>query len=109
MTDTSRPTLTAAGDTESGQPSSVVGRPERDVATASAPRLRGATNFRSLALTARDGRSLRAHMLMRSDRLHGLTSDDWATLRGTVNFAMEFPELAKRLMPVLLPWFDRAA
>lgn len=34
---------------------------------------------------------------------------DWAILRSTVNFAMEFPELARRLMPVLLPWFDRAA
>ncbi len=34
---------------------------------------------------------------------------DWATLRSTVNFAMEFPELARRLVPVLLPWLDRAA
>ncbi|MEO5988606.1 MAG: hypothetical protein ABIU54_12120 [Candidatus Eisenbacteria bacterium] len=34
---------------------------------------------------------------------------DWASLRGTVTFAMEFPELARRLIPILLPWLDRAA
>ncbi len=34
---------------------------------------------------------------------------DWATLRKAVWFAMEYPEVARRLMPVLLPWIDRAA
>lgn len=34
---------------------------------------------------------------------------DWASLRDSVTFVMEFPELARRLIPVLLPWFDRAA
>ncbi len=34
---------------------------------------------------------------------------DWATLRKAVWFAMEYPDLARRLMPVLLPWMDRAA
>ena len=34
---------------------------------------------------------------------------DWAALRKAVWFAMEYPELARRLMPVLLPWIDRAA
>lgn len=34
---------------------------------------------------------------------------DWAALRKAVWFAMEYPEVARRLMPVLLPWIDRAA
>ena len=34
---------------------------------------------------------------------------EWAVLRRAVWFAMEYPEVARRLMPVLLPWFDRAA
>jgi hypothetical protein len=34
---------------------------------------------------------------------------DWSALRKAVWFAMEYPELARRLMPVLLPWIDRAA
>jgi hypothetical protein len=34
---------------------------------------------------------------------------DWALLRGSVTDAMQYPELAKRLLPVLLPWLERAA
>jgi len=34
---------------------------------------------------------------------------DWALLRDGINFAMEYPELARRLVPILLPWLDRAA
>jgi hypothetical protein len=34
---------------------------------------------------------------------------EWPALRATVADAMEHPELARRLMPVLLPWLDRAA
>ena len=34
---------------------------------------------------------------------------EWAALRKAVWFAMEYPELARRLMPLLLPWIDRAA
>ncbi len=34
---------------------------------------------------------------------------EWNALRKAVWFAMEHPELARRLMPVLLPWIDRAA
>jgi len=34
---------------------------------------------------------------------------DWTSLRKAVWFTMEYPELARRLMPVLLPWIDRAA
>ena len=34
---------------------------------------------------------------------------EWSALRKAVWFAMEYPELARRLMPVLLPWIDRAA
>ena len=34
---------------------------------------------------------------------------DWALLRKAVWFAMEYPDLARRLLPVLLPWMDRAA
>lgn len=34
---------------------------------------------------------------------------EWAALRKAVWFAMEYPELARRLMPILLPWIERAA
>lgn len=34
---------------------------------------------------------------------------DWPLLRGTVTDAMQYPLLARRLLPVLLPWFERAA
>jgi hypothetical protein len=34
---------------------------------------------------------------------------EWVRLRAVVNGAMEHPELARRLVPVLLPWLDRAA
>ena len=34
---------------------------------------------------------------------------EWTLLRKAVWFAMEYPELARRLMPVLLTWIDRAA
>jgi hypothetical protein len=33
----------------------------------------------------------------------------WSVLRKAVWFAMEYPEVARRLMPMLLPWIDRAA
>ena len=46
-------------------------------------RLTGATNFRSLGgLPAAGGRRIRPHVLMRADRLTGLTADDWRTLAG---------------------------
>jgi hypothetical protein len=34
---------------------------------------------------------------------------DWALLRASVTDAMQYPELARRLLPVLLPWLERAA
>jgi len=33
----------------------------------------------------------------------------WSALRKAVWFAMEYPEVARRLIPMLLPWIDRAA
>jgi protein-tyrosine phosphatase len=43
--------------------------------------LSGATNFRSLGgLPAADGRRIRAHALMRADRLAGLSRQDWEQL-----------------------------
>jgi protein-tyrosine phosphatase len=43
----------------------------------------GAGNFRSLGgLATRDGRRIRGHYLMRSDRLGRLTNEDWQQLRG---------------------------
>lgn len=36
-------------------------------------------------------------------------SVDWPLLRDMTTYAMDYPELAKRLLPVLLPWLDRAA
>ena len=33
----------------------------------------------------------------------------WNALRKAVWFAMEYPEVARRLIPMLLPWIDRAA
>jgi protein-tyrosine phosphatase len=48
------------------------------------PRIAGAGNFRSLGgLIARDGRRLRAHYLMRSDRLCNLSAEDWQALAST--------------------------
>jgi hypothetical protein len=34
---------------------------------------------------------------------------EWNALKKAVWFAMEYPEVARRLMPMLLPWIDRAA
>ena len=34
---------------------------------------------------------------------------EWSALRKAVWFAMEYPELARRLMPLLMPWIERAA
>jgi hypothetical protein len=34
---------------------------------------------------------------------------EWAALRGLVAAAMAHPELARRLMPLVLPWLNRAA
>jgi hypothetical protein len=34
---------------------------------------------------------------------------EWGSLRKAVWFAMEYPALARRVMPLLLPWIDRAA
>ena len=33
----------------------------------------------------------------------------WSALKKSVWFAMEYPEVARRLIPMLLPWIDRAA
>jgi protein-tyrosine phosphatase len=56
----------------------------RDESTLDTLRLAGATNFRSLAgLPAAGGRRIRPHVLMRADRLTGLTDVDWRTLAGT--------------------------
>jgi hypothetical protein len=45
------------------------------------------------------------------DLARRIEADDlkWAALRKAVWFAMEYPEVARRLMPLLLPWIDRAA
>ena len=78
MTGTGRSNGTAARDSTSGQPFSVAEPAREAAATPALPRLQGATNFRSLAgVAARDGRRVRAHTLMRSDRLHALTPEDW--------------------------------
>lgn len=34
---------------------------------------------------------------------------EWSALRKAMWFAMEYPDVARRLLPVLLPWIDRAA
>jgi len=34
---------------------------------------------------------------------------EWPVLKKAVWFAMDYPELARRLVPILLPWFERAA
>jgi len=43
------------------------------------------------------------------DLARRIEADDlkWAALRKAVWFAMEYPEVARRLMPLLLPWIDR--
>ena len=50
----------------------------------------------------------RAQLLELATRLEA-GDPDWALLRESMNVAMEFPELARRLVPVLLPWLERAA
>ncbi len=51
--------------------------------TESTLEIAGATNFRSLAgLPAAGGRRIRPHVLMRADRLVGLTPQDWDCLAG---------------------------
>jgi len=52
--------------------------------------------------------SARAHLLDLARRLESHEAT-WAMLRDAVTFAMDFPELARRLLPILLPWLDRAA
>jgi len=52
--------------------------------------------------------SLRAHLTDLAKRIEADTLD-WDALRESVGVAMEYPELARRLMPILLPWLDRAA
>ena len=48
---------------------------------ATRPKISGAGNFRSLGgLATRDGRRIRGHYLMRSDRLGRLTHEDWQQL-----------------------------
>jgi hypothetical protein len=44
------------------------------------------------------------------DLARRIEADDlkWVALRKAVWFAMEYPEVARRLMPLLLPWIDRA-
>lgn len=57
-----------------------------------------------------EGRRAAARALLLDLAKHLETRDiDWSMLRGTMSFAMEYPDLAKRLMPILLPWFERAA
>jgi len=57
---------------------------DRSARPAPSLRLTGATNFRTLGgLPAAGGRRIRPHVLMRADRLTGLTADDWQTLAGT--------------------------
>ncbi len=52
--------------------------------------------------------SLRAHLMGLARQLE--TGElEWALLRESVTLSMEHPELARRLMPILLPWLDRAA
>jgi hypothetical protein len=51
---------------------------------------------------------MRARLLDLARRIeHGTL--DWSVLRKAMWFAMEHPELARRVVPVLLPWMDRAA
>ncbi len=52
--------------------------------------------------------TLRATLLELASALdHG--SPEWPALRRAVSDAMAYPDLARRLVPVLLPWFERAA
>ena len=45
------------------------------------------------------------------DLARRMEADDlqWSALRKAVWFAMEYPEVARRLIPMLLPWIERAA
>jgi len=50
----------------------------------------------------------RAVLLDLSRRLEA-PSLSWESLREAMNFVMEFPALGRRMIPLLLPYFDRAA
>ena len=52
--------------------------------------------------------SLAARLVDVARRLEG-GDLDWPLLRGAVTDAMQYPELARRLLPILLPWLERAA
>lgn len=52
--------------------------------------------------------SLRAHLMDLARKLES-GEIEWESLRDSVTIAMDHPELARRLMPILLPWLDRAA
>ena len=52
--------------------------------------------------------SARAQLLDLARRLEAGEAT-WAMLRDAVTFSMDFPDLARRLLPILLPWLDRAA
>lgn len=61
-----------------------------------------------LAVPESQRASLRAHLTDLAKRIETDTLD-WEALRESVTIAMDHPELARRLMPILLPWLDRAA
>ena len=50
----------------------------------------------------------RARLLDLSRRIEN-NELEWNSLKKSVWFAMEYPEVARRVMPLLLPWIDRAA
>jgi hypothetical protein len=50
----------------------------------------------------------RARLLNLAHRVEGADLE-WNAIRKAVWFAMEYPEVARRLMPLLLPWIDRAS
>lgn len=67
-----------------------------------------ATEVGRLAVPESQRASLRAHLLDLARQLES-GAIEWEALRESVTTAMEHPEVARRLMPVLLPWLDRAA
>jgi hypothetical protein len=67
-----------------------------------------AQDLERLGIPAGRQPEVRARLMDLARRLEG-GELEWGMLRKAVWFAMEYPALAQRVMPLLLPWIDRAA
>jgi hypothetical protein len=67
-----------------------------------------AQDLERMGIPAERHAEIRARLLDLARRVEG-GELEWGSLRKAVWSAMEYPALARRLMPLLLPWIDRVA